>query len=293
MAHAASLRGGARDDDEGDADQLRDRGPLGEHEQSDQDAEGRLDGEQRAERCVSHAAQGQHLEPERDHRSDEGDPRCDRQHPPGDVAGDDLRQPDRQSSQSRDWDGQRQTADPGEPVADVLSEDVVQAPARSRSQSEPDPSQVDVSIPGLGQEDDADEGEQGPRERLSVLAHEPCHGEWPEELDRDRGAERDAFDGSEEGRSHEASHYAKCEQRRKIPATHRADRRTGDHPEEDHAEAHSQPGRACGPDLLDHRDRERVGDLDGKHRRDRHRPRRDPLRTAAADHGAPTSRRAT
>ena len=62
---SSALGGGARDDDEHDADDLDGRGCLVQNEHPEDDADSGFDGHQGAERGVRHVAQGAQLERER------------------------------------------------------------------------------------------------------------------------------------------------------------------------------------------------------------------------------------
>ena len=67
-----------------------------------------------------------------------------------------------------------------------------------------DTGEVDVAVPGFGQQDDAEQRQGWPDERPCAVAAHRGDGQRTEELDRDGGAERDAFDGGEESDGHQS-----------------------------------------------------------------------------------------
>jgi hypothetical protein len=94
----------------------------------------------------------------------------------------------------------------------------VPVPARApirpdRECGEPPAGGVDVAVPGLGEQDDAEQGQGGPGERAAAAGAHGGDGHRAEELDRDGGAERDAVDRGQERDGLQPGDDAQADQR--------------------------------------------------------------------------------
>jgi hypothetical protein len=68
----------------------------------------------------------------------------------------------------------------------------------------------------LGEQHNPEQCQGGPRERSSAVAAHRGDSEWPEELDGDGRAERDAFDRGEERDRHQSGGDTESEEGRHV-----------------------------------------------------------------------------
>lgn len=196
-ASAAALCGRAGEDNQQDADDLNDGGLLMQHEESEEDAEGWFECHECSECGGSHVAQGEHLEREREDGQQDGQTRCGGEDTWGEVP-DGLRYAGDGGGRGGDGNGEGECSDAGEAVPDLLGEQNVDGPTYRREGREPYASEVEVTLPGLGEQDDSEQRNSGPGQSPAIVTAHGCDGQRAEEFDRDGGAERDAFDRREE-----------------------------------------------------------------------------------------------
>src|SRR3954467_10067436 len=106
---------------------------------------------------------------------------------------------DERGGGSGDGNRECEPGDPGEAVPDPLGQHDVGAPAGSGEGGEHEADCVDLAMPGLGEDDDAEQGEGRPDERPDTVAADRGNGQWAEELHGNNGPQRDALDRCEEG----------------------------------------------------------------------------------------------
>ena len=190
--------GGDHEEDAGGCGRARD---LPEDEQAGQQRDGGLQAHQRAEGAGREPAQGEKFQAERQHgmqrgqRQHYGEQRPGQRVESGGKGG-------RQRHDAGDRDGDGQPAEAGDPVADVLGQQDVDAPAGRGSQREDKAGGVNATVPRPGQQHHAGRGQDRPAP-APAAGPEHRHRQRPEELQRAGGAERDVRD-----REHEQRHQA-------------------------------------------------------------------------------------
>ncbi|BDZ44700.1 hypothetical protein GCM10025866_06090 [Naasia aerilata] len=261
-----------------------------QHEKAEQHADGGLQGHQCPERGRRQMPQGEHLQGERQNRQQDREARGGGEDAERQMAGR-LRDADESRRRRCHRDGESQGADARETVADPLGEQDVDAPAGPRQDGEQDPERVDDALPGLGEQDDACQGEARPQQGLRAVAAEGGHGQRAEELDGHGRAEGDALDRREERDGHQPRRHAQAEQSGSVAAAKAPESGPADRDEEQRAHREAQPGGPGRAHLADEVDREGRAELHGEHRGDRERPGRNGkgARRCRGGHGRPAA----
>ena len=171
-----------------------------------------------------------------------------------------------------DRDGDGESAEAGEPVADLLGEQDVGGPADGGEGGEPETGGVDVALPGFGEQHYSEQCQGRPGQCPFVVAADGGDGQRAEEFDRDGGAERDAFDRGEECDGHQPGGDAQSQQRRHIVPAYRAQRGTGQCQEDQCSHAEPEPRGAGRSHSGDQVDRQGRGELDRQHGHHRQGP---------------------
>lgn len=172
----------------------------------------------------------------------QGHPGRDGDDADGQVAGHRLRNADDRGGHGGDRDGERQPADAGEPVPDVLGEDDVPGPADRGQRREGETGDIDVALPGLGEQDDPDQGEGGPGEGPPTVTAYGGNGQRAEELHSDGGPERDPTDRGEEADGDQTRGDAEPEQAGDVAAADGPERGAGEGEQDERSGAEAQPG---------------------------------------------------
>jgi len=116
-----------------------------------------------------------------------------------------------------DRDRDRQPAQAGDLVADMLGQQDVGGPAGPGGETEREPGGVDAALPGVSQQHDADRGQDRPAPAPAVGAVHRDR-QRPEELERAGRAERDARDREHEQQHQAGGHGAEDATGQQVPA---------------------------------------------------------------------------
>ncbi|WP_354147613.1 hypothetical protein [Arthrobacter sp. 754] len=148
---------------------------------------------------------------------------------------------------ARDGHGHGERPDSGEAVTDPLGDQDVGGPPDRCQRRDGDAGQVDVALPRLGEEHDAEQRHRRPDEGHFVVAAHSGHRQRAEEFNRDGGAQRDVLNRGEEPYSHQPGGDTETEQRQHVATADGAQRRAGNRQENEDSHAQPQPcssGRA-------------------------------------------------
>jgi hypothetical protein len=135
-----------------------------EDEQPEQDPESRFEGHQGTEGVGRHPAQGEHLQRVGQHGKQQGQPGRLRQYAEGEVTGG-LGDTEDRRGPGGDGDGERESLDPGEAVADPLGEHDVDGPPGGGEPGEAETGRADGPVPGLAEQPHSQQRQGGPGQR--------------------------------------------------------------------------------------------------------------------------------
>jgi hypothetical protein len=255
---------GSGDDDEEAAGHVQKAEPLVQDDRPHEGREGRLEGHQRGEGRLRQAPQDGGLQGEGERRHQRGQTqrlygrarsempeRCDAS--------------PRRQEQGGDRHRERHAVQPGHAPADPDRQQDARRPGRRRGGGQREADDGHRPVPRLGESQDAGQGDGDP-DQAAPAAPADRDGQRPEELDRDRGAQRQMVQGSQEAQTEDGRGQPERCDGPPLMRCRRPDPGPDQHEQEHGAERGPQPGGAGRPGGGDQRDRPRVAELHAHHR---------------------------